>query len=435
MSSSPKCSFCGRPKNEVRSLVGGNSNKEGEESAFICDRCVETAFGAVQAGSKTSKTGVVAKKDPIRKPKDIKTFLDEYVIAQDHAKTDLAVAIYNHYKRRDIVSKKMATDVEVDKANILLLGPTGTGKTHLARTIAKMLNVPFYVGDATRLTQAGYVGDDVESLLQGLVQDAGGDIERAEWGLIYLDEIDKIARSSGRERAGYRDVSGEGVQQALLKLLEGSRVSIQRQGGKGIPGMAAMDTIDTKNILFICAGSFAGIEENVRRRMSPRSQVGFHATERKKFETLELYQYVNEQDILDFGIIPEMKGRLPVMTSTYELSEEDMVKVLSEPKNSIIKQVQYLFSIDNVDLQFEKDALLAIAREAKKQPMGARALRSIVEKVTKKLAFDVPSDVTIETIVITEGTVTGTGEPMIKYRIKEVEGDVEAPAVEEAKRA
>lgn len=773
-----KCSFCGRPKNEVRSFVEANTDQEEASGPRICDRCIETAFQAVQAGQKGPKTAAAKPKDPIRKPKQIKEFLDEYVISQDRAKIDISVAIYDHYKRRDAVSKKMQ-EVEVEKANILLLGPTGchrkgqlvlmydgtfkavedvqvgdqlmgpdstprnvlelhrgteamveivplkgdpwvvneghiltlvrtfynggsgyrpanevkdvplrdwmswsrshkhahklfrvpvdfsgaadrklpldpyflgvllgdgslgatprvtteddeilavvkdqaarfelgvvkyqydeakcpsyamcradrggdtttdarinpiamrlaeldllevtsadkfipqsyktasredrlavlaglidtdgsldeagvgynfiskskqlvedlafiarslgfaaypeactkrcqtgaegtyyrmfisgdvsripvkiprkkapvrsedaknvlrtgfttrplppeeyfgfvldgdhryllddftvthnTGKTHIARTIAKMLNVPFYNGDATRLTQAGYVGDDVESLLQGLVQDAGGDIERAEWGIIYLDEIDKIARSSGRERAGYRDVSGEGVQQALLKLLEGSRVAIARQGGKAMPGMTAMDTIDTKNILFICAGSFAGIEDVVRRRVAGKGPLGFGAPERKKVTDVELYAQVNEQDILDFGIIPEMKGRLPVLTSTYELSEEDMVKVLVEPKNSIIKQAQFLFSLDNVDLQFEPEALRAIAREAKKQPMGARALRSIVEKTTAKLKYEIPSDSTIETVIITERAVTGEGEAMIKRRTEESE--------------
>jgi len=296
-----------------------------------------------------------------------------------------------------------------------------TGKTHIARTIARMLQVPFHVGDATRLTQAGYVGDDVETLLQGLVLDAGGDIERAQWGIIFLDEVDKIARGSGRDRAGYRDVSGEGVQQSLLKLLEGSRVNVPRGGGKA-GMMMAYDTIDTTNILFICAGSFAGIEPIVAQRVNKGSaRLGFGAnTEKKKLDLSASYLAANEDDIMEFGIIPEMMGRLPVITTTIELSEDEMIRVLTEPRNSIIKQVKSLFQMDGVCLDFTEDALRAIAREAKKRPTGARALRSIVEKTLKTFAYDTPSNETIERILVTEDTVNG-GQGVITLREQRAE--------------
>lgn len=404
-----KCSFCGRPQNEVKTLI--SPNQDDSVSVCICNKCVVTAFDSLKKGIKPEPLAPV--EEALVRPHGIKAHLDNYVVGQDHAKTDMSVAIYNHMKRRKAKKEKLHTDVEIEKANILLLGPSGTGKTLLARTIARMLKVPFFAGDATRLTQAGYVGDDVETLLQGLVQDAGGDLERAEWGIIYIDEIDKIARTSGRERTGYRDVSGEGVQQALLKLIEGSRVSIPRKGGQNIGMLTQTDTLDTSNILFICAGSFAGIESQVRSRLNKGAAVGFGASGRQKFSDEEIYRQVNEHDILDFGIIPELKGRLPVMTSTYALTEDQMVQILSEPKNSIIQQVQALFAMDDVVLQFEPAALRAIAQEAMKQPTGARALRSIVERSIAGLAFDVPADPEIDTVVVTEGAVLGTGKPLI----------------------
>lgn len=418
MSSPNKCSFCKRPRNEVKNLFGPQTANADDEPVLICNRCVETAMEAMSAGAKkgTSTPEAAKEKDPIKIPKEIKAFLDLYVISQDRAKIDMAVAIYNHFKRRHAVLNKESADVELDKANILMLGPSGTGKTHIARTIARLLNIPFFVGDATRLTQAGYVGDDVETLLQGLVQNADGDIDRAQWGIIFVDEIDKIARSSGRDRAGYRDVSGEGVQQALLKLLEGSRVNIPRSNAKNMGQMMVMDTIDTTNILFICSGSFAGIEESVYRRLNKGASLGFGAKGREKVETNNVYPMVIEDDVLDFGIIPELSGRLPVLTSTYPLTEDEMIRVLVEPKNSIIRQVQVLFEMDNVSLVFEETAIRAIAREALKRPTGARALRTIVEKSLAKLFFEVPGNPDVESVVITEAAVQGTSEPMIKYR-------------------
>lgn len=410
-----RCSFCNRPRNEVKALIGGDGGP------YICNRCLEDGWKAYNQSTK-SETSSTSKEEPLRKPREIKALLDEHVIAQDKAKTDLAIAVYNHYKRREAPKKGTDLGVEVQKSNILLMGPSGTGKTELARSIARMLRVPFFVGDATRLTQAGYVGDDVESLLQGLIQDADGDLERAQWGIIFIDEFDKLARKSGRGATGYRDVSGEGVQQALLKLLEGSKMVVPR--GMGVrSGSGGGDVFDTMNVLFICAGSFAGLEEVIEKRVNRGAGIGFGAKEAKKLSRTDVYLAATEDDVLDFGLIPELMGRLPVLTTTLELTEEEMVRILTEPKNAIVRQFQALFGMDGIDLQFDEAALLALAREAKKRPTGARALRSIVESVLRPYSFDAPSDSTLRAIRITEDTVTGAGSAVLVREGEEGAGE------------
>jgi ATP-dependent Clp protease ATP-binding subunit ClpX len=336
-----QCSFCGKPRNEVRNIVAANP----DEGPFICNRCIERAAKEISAGKKGGIEKEPQKEFHLPKPREIRDHVKNYVIGQDTAINDVAIAVYNHYKRRLSKDAKIDEDgqepIELDKSNILMLGPSGSGKTFVVRSLARMLNVPFHVGDATKLTQAGYVGDDVETLLQGLLLDAQGDVEKAQWGIVFLDEVDKVARGSGRDRAGYRDVSGEGVQQALLKLLEGSKLQVPRGGGKA--GMVTTyDVIDTTNILFICAGAFSGVEEIVSQRLNKGgSRLGFGADHKKVKMTLsEAYSQVTEDDVMDFGIIPEMMGRLPVITSTIELTEDQLVEVLTKPKNSIIKQVQ-----------------------------------------------------------------------------------------------
>ena len=400
-----KCSFCGRPRNEVKNMAEASPS-----GPFICDKCAKQMNRAfVEAEQKKQED----KRFVLRKPREIKAFLDSYVIGQEKAKVDISVAVYEHYKRREAAKLAADIDVEIQKSNMLLLGPSGTGKTECARTIARMLGVPFYVGDATKLTQAGYVGDDVESLLQGLIADAGGDVERAQWGIIFIDEIDKLARKSGRGATGYRDVTGEGVQQALLKLLEGSKVHVPRGTGKMVYAGGESDPIDTSNILFIGAGSFAGIEELIERRANKSAGIGFGAADRKKLSKTDIYLSVEEDDILDFGMIPELMGRMPIITTTVDLTEEEMVRILTEPRNAIVKQFQALYKMDGIDLQFDEAALRAIGREAKKRPTGARALRAIVKKALRRLSFDAPSDSTIAAIRITEEAVLGTGEPVV----------------------
>lgn len=404
-----RCSFCNRPRNEVKALIGGDGGP------YICHRCLEDGWKAYSHSQKAD-TQAATKDEPLRKPREIKALLDEHVIAQDKAKTDLSIAVYGHYKRREAARRGLDLDVEVSKSNILLLGPSGCGKTELARCIAKMLKVPFFVGDATRLTQAGYVGDDVESLLQGLLQDADGDLERAQWGIIFIDEFDKLARKSGRGATGYRDVSGEGVQQAILKILEGSKVVVPRGMGARVGGSSGGDVFDTTNVLFVCAGSFAGIEEVIERRVNRGAGVigfGVDAKAKTKLTKSDVYLQVTEDDVLDFGLIPELMGRLPVITTVIELTEEEMMRILTEPKNAIIRQFQALFSMDGIDLQFDEDALRAIAREAKKRPTGARALRGIVESVLRPYSFDAPSDETLKAIRITEDAVTGKGQAVL----------------------
>lgn len=399
----PNCQFCGRPPNEVKRIITS------EHGGRICNRCVDSAKESLDAGARKGNFDTKPKEEyNLRKPAEIVTYLDEYVIGQDRAKMDISIAIYNHYKRRRAIAEKLESEVEIDKSNILLLGPTGSGKTHLARAIAKMLNVPFFIGDATTLTAAGYVGEDVESLLAGLLRNADGDVERAEWGIVYLDEIDKIARKSGKDQSLYRDVSGEGVQQGLLKFLEGSKASVPRSGLRnGVPGQV-VDIIDTKNILFILAGSFAGIDPIVRRRLNKSASVGFGAESKKKVDSKEVYQAIETDDLFEFGMIPELIGRTPVITSTYELTEEEMLRVLTEPKNCIVKQFDALFKMDRILLEWSPEALRSIVQEARKHPTGARALRTIVESKLRQASFDAPSDPSIEKISVTDTSVLYT---------------------------
>lgn len=374
------CDLCGRPANEVKQIFPVAQGKG------ICNRCLQE----VGSGSSDSGNTPQGKKDrrdqPLPKPREIKAHLDDYVIGQERAKIETAVATYNHYKRRAALKKGVKEEVEIQKSNILLLGPSGTGKTHVFRALAKKLGVPFYVADASRLTQAGYVGDDVESMLQGLMVAADNDVSKAEWGIILIDEIDKISRKSGRGATGYRDVSGEGVQQALLKLIEGSRVQVPR----GNRMSNETDTVDTTNILFVCAGSFAGIEDLVLSRANKDKRLGFGAKDKVNLTQAEVYNGVTEDDILEFGMIPELVGRLPILTTTLPLTEEEMVRILTEPKDSLVKQFQASFAMDGVELEFEEESLLEIGRTAKKRPTGARALRSLLEDILKTAAFECP---------------------------------------------
>ncbi|MCS4484942.1 ATP-dependent Clp protease ATP-binding subunit ClpX [Gleimia sp. 6138-11-ORH1] len=388
-----KCSFCGKSQKQVIKLIGGSG-------VYICNECVDLCNDLIaeEVGNRTAE-----ELGELPKPKEIFEFLNQYVIGQEDAKRALAVAVYNHYKRLNAQAVSgQPVDMELTKSNILLLGPTGTGKTHLARSLARMLRVPFCIVDATALTEAGYVGEDVENILLRLIQEADGDIEKAQRGIIYIDEIDKIGRKA--ENASItRDVSGEGVQQALLKIIEGTRASVPPQGGRKHPHQQFLE-IDTSGILFIAAGAFAGIEEIVKGRLGKRT-LGFGSDLKSAHEYGDLFSQVTPEDLHKFGMIPEFIGRLPVVTSVQHLDEEDLVRVLTEPKNALVRQYQQLFQLDDVELEFTRDALREIARQANERQTGARALNSILEKTLAPIMFEVPSMPQIKKVIITSDVV------------------------------